>query len=93
MNRFAPVMVARMTTSIVAGRTPGTVTWRNAANFEAPSDGSGLVELLRDVLQGSEVEQDEEAELLPGHEHRDHRHRQRLLTSHDGSGPAGRGPG
>ena len=31
VNRFAPVMVARITTRVVAGRTPGTVTFRSCA--------------------------------------------------------------
>ena len=37
MNRFAPVMIASTTTSVVAGRTPGTVTFMNARKREAPS--------------------------------------------------------
>lgn len=37
VNRFAPVTVATRTTSVVAGRTPGTVTFRNDFQRPAPS--------------------------------------------------------
>ena len=37
MNRLAPVIVARMSTSVVAGLTPGTVTCQNALIRPAPS--------------------------------------------------------
>jgi hypothetical protein len=37
VNRLAPVMVARMTTSAVAGRTPGIVTKRSCCFLFAPS--------------------------------------------------------
>ena len=37
MNRFAPVTVASSSTSTVAGRTPGTVTFQKLCNRPAPS--------------------------------------------------------
>ena len=37
MNRLAPVIVARITTSVVAERTPGTVTFQNDCTLPAPS--------------------------------------------------------
>ena len=37
VNRFPPVIVARTTTSTVAGRTPGQVTAQNERHFDAPS--------------------------------------------------------
>jgi hypothetical protein len=88
VNRLAPVMVARMTTSVVAGRTPGTVTFQNAFTAGAVDRG-GLVQVLRHVLQRGEVEQDVEAELLPGHEQRDHGIASLEFTSHDGFGASG----
>ena len=37
MNRLAPVMIDRMTTSVVAERTPGTVMFMKDPNLPAPS--------------------------------------------------------
>ncbi len=37
VNRLAPVMIASSVTSVVAGRTPGTVTDRKLRHHAAPS--------------------------------------------------------
>src|SRR4029450_11464596 len=75
VKKLAPVMVAAITTRVVVGRTPGTVTVVKRFTRPGPVDLGRLVELLGDVLEGGAVEQDVEAELLPGGEQGDDRHR------------------
>src|SRR4051812_13973072 len=89
VNRLAPVMVARMTTRVVADRTPGTVTFQKAFTLVAPSTAADSYRSLGTFWSAARESRIEKPSCFQGTNSAITGIARTLFTSHDGFGASG----